>query len=311
MNGVEFASYCLLTAGCAETTKAMLAGLRARHRATGAFLRHTGRLPREKGGRQDIERVVTVLFADIRGFTTRCESLAPVDAVRLLNLYHEHMTGVVEAHGGIVNQLVGDGIMAIFGATGQSRHADEAIAAGRAMLDSLDELGERLEAHGFDPVRIGVGVNTGPAIVGTIGSSRRMEYTAIGDTVNTAARLESATKQYGVDLLISDALRARLGPDFVCRTADLVKVKGKTEPVAVFTLIGKADTAPPPRGLAEFEAAIQLYRSGDFTAAITHLEQAAAAGLDDPLTFLYLHRCRDLIENPPDTWDGTYTLKSK
>lgn len=153
----------------------------------------------------DVERVVTVLFADIRDFTTRCESLAPVDAVRFLNLYHERMTSVIEANGGIVNQLVGDGIMAIFGATGQSRHADEAIAAGRAMLDSLDELGETLESHGFGPVRIGVGVNTGPAVVGTIGSPRRMEYTAIGDTVNTAARIESLTKELGHSLLVSAA----------------------------------------------------------------------------------------------------------
>lgn len=195
----------------ADEFNAMVAGLREKERIAGTFGRHVGReiaeqLLRNEEELQGVERTVSVLFADLRGFTTRCESLAPVDAVRLLNLYHEHMTGVIEEHGGIVNQLVGDGIMALFGATGRSaRHADESIAAGRAMLRSLDSLNTRLAQHGFEPVRIGVGINTGPAVVGTIGSPRRMEYTAIGDTVNTASRIESLTKELGHPLLVSAA----------------------------------------------------------------------------------------------------------
>ena len=263
-------------------------------------------------------RHITLLFSDLRGFTSLSEKLPAEQLVIQLNEYLDRMVQTVFETQGSIDKFIGDAIMAVWGRLRDGATEDDLITDARAaattalrMREELDKLNHLWAARGIEPLAIGIGLHQGEAVVGDMGSQLKKEFTAIGDTVNTAARLESATKQYGVDLLISDALRARLGPDFVCRTADLVKVKGKTEPVAVFTLIGKADTAPPPRGLAEFEAAIQLYRNGDFTAAITHLEQAAAAGLDDPLTFLYLHRCRDLIENPPDTWDGTYTLKSK
>ncbi len=226
----------------ADEFNTMVAGLREKERIAGTFGRHVGReiaeqLLRDEEELKGVERTVSVLFADIRGFTTRCESLAPGDAVRLLNLYHEHMTGVIEEQGGIVNQLVGDGIMAIFGATGRSpRHADEAIAAGRAMLGGLGELGETLAAHGFAPVTIGVGVNTGPAVVGTIGSPRRMEYTAIGDTVNTASRIESLTKELGHPLLVSTATweAARTKPEG--RRLDPVPIRGRRAEMTLYAV---------------------------------------------------------------------------
>jgi adenylate cyclase len=226
----------------ADAFNGMVEGLREKERIAGTFGRHVGREIAEQllhheeelGG---VERVLSVLFADLRGFTTRCEKLAASDAVKLLNLYHEHMTGVIEEHGGIVNQLVGDGIMALFGATGRSeRHAAEAVAAGRAMLLGLDELNAKLAGHGFEPVRIGVGIHTGPAVVGTIGSPRRMEYTAIGDTVNTAARIEGLTKEMGRPLLISASTYESADPRPAAARLDPVPIRGRSGEMTLYSV---------------------------------------------------------------------------
>jgi len=227
----------------AEEFNAMVAGLREKERIAGTFGRHVGReiaeqLLRNEEELQGVERIVSVLFADLRGFTTRCESLAPVEAVKLLNLYHEHMTVIIEEHGGMVNQLIGDGIMALFGATGPSDgHATEAIAAGRAMVRGLTELNAKLATQGFDPVKVGVGIHTGPAVVGTIGSPRRMEYTAIGDTVNTASRIESLTKELGHPLLVSDSTWQAADPKPEGKRLDPVPIRGRSAEMVFYSIV--------------------------------------------------------------------------
>jgi adenylate cyclase len=226
----------------AEEFNAMVAGLREKERITGTFGRHVGReiaeqLLRNEAELKGVERIVSVLFCDLRGFTTRCESLAPAEAVKLLNLYHEHMTRLIEEHGGLVNQLIGDGIMALFGATGRSsRHADEAIAGGRAMVRGLENLNAKLAAEGFEPVRIGVGLHTGPAVIGTIGSPRRMEYTAIGDTVNTASRIESLTKDLGHPLLVSAATWEAADPKPEGHRLDPVRIRGRSREMVLYAV---------------------------------------------------------------------------
>jgi len=227
----------------ADEFNAMVDGLREKERIATTFGRHVGReiaeqLLREEEDLKGVERTVSVLFADIRGFTTRCEELAPADAVRMLNLYHEHMTRVIEENGGIVTQLIGDGLMALFGATGRSTtFANDAIAAGRAMLGSLDRLDATLAGFGFAPVRIGVGINTGPAVVGTIGSPRRMEYTAIGDTVNTAARIESLTKELGAPLLISASTYDAADPAPSGKRLAPVPVRGRSSEIVLYSVV--------------------------------------------------------------------------
>lgn len=226
----------------ADEFNAMVAGLREKERISGTFGRHVGReiaeqLLRNEEELQGVERIVSVLFADLRGFTTRCETLAPTEAVKLLNLYHEHMTGIIEEHGGMVNQLIGDGIMALFGATGRSsRHADEAIAAGRAMVSGLDGLNAKLTNEGFEPVKIGVGIHTGPAVVGTIGSPLRMEYTAIGDTVNTASRIESLTKELGHPLLVSDSAWKAASPKPAGEKLAPVEIRGRSAEMVLYAV---------------------------------------------------------------------------
>lgn len=226
----------------ADEFNAMVAGLREKERISNTFGRHVGReianlLLRDEEELKGVERFVSVLFADIRGFTTRCEELAPSEAVKLLNLYHEHMTGVIEENGGIVNQLIGDGLMALFGATGQSANpAGQAIAAGREMQRSLDALNAKLSEHGFEAVKVGVGINTGPAVVGTIGSPRRMEYTAIGDTVNTASRIESMTKELGHSLLISASTWEAAEPKPVAELLPPIAVRGRSGEIVLYSV---------------------------------------------------------------------------
>lgn len=225
---------------------AMVAGLREKDHVVSTFGRHVGKkiareLLRSEEDLRGVERTLTVLFADIRGFTTRCEGLSPARAVHLLNLYHEHMTTVIENHEGIVNQLVGDGLMALFGATGMEEGMDDsgarsAVSAGREMVSSLEDLNQRLDEEGYEPVRIGVGIHTGPAVVGTIGSPRRMEYTAIGDTVNTTARIEGMTKEAGHPLLISSGTWEALAGAFEARALEPREVRGRREKIVLYAV---------------------------------------------------------------------------
>ncbi|MDF1825969.1 MAG: adenylate/guanylate cyclase domain-containing protein [Verrucomicrobiales bacterium] len=224
----------------ADEFNLMVNGLREKERIRSTFGRHVGReiaeqLLKSEADLEGVDRHVSVLFADIRGFTTRCENLLPKEAVLLLNTYHAHMTEIIETHDGIVNQLVGDGMMAIFGATGHSKaYASNAVNAGTAMLESLHELGEKLALYQFDPIRIGVGINTGNTVVGTIGSPRRMEYTAIGDTVNTAARIESMTKELGYPLLLSESTRSALTEDIAVEALPPSLIRGRKEPIVLY-----------------------------------------------------------------------------
>jgi adenylate cyclase len=152
------------------------------------------------------ERELTVMFSDVRGFTTFSESHTPHEVVALLNAYFTAIVPVIEAHGGTINQYMGDGIMVLFGAPAScDDHALRAVKAARAMVRKVHELAEQWAKLGFTGMRIGVGINTGKAVVGAIGSARRLDYTAIGDTTNTAARIEAANKDMGTEVLISDA----------------------------------------------------------------------------------------------------------
>lgn len=226
----------------ADEFNRMVKGLKEKDRIRTTFGRHVGReiaeqLLKSESDLEGVDRHVSVLFADIRGFTTRCEILLPKEAVLLLNTYHEHMTAIIEKHDGIVSQLIGDGTMAIFGATGKSAsYASNAVKAASEMLSSLSNLGEKLAVHNFDPIQIGVGIHTGHAVIGTIGSPRRMEYTAIGDTVNTAARVESMTKDLGYPILLSDATRKALVEDIALEVLPPSVIRGRKEPIVLYGL---------------------------------------------------------------------------
>ena len=202
----------------------------------------------ELGGQR---REMTVLFSDIRGFTSITEKGSPEDLVAQLNEYFSRMVEVVFRHGGTVDKFVGDMVMALFGApVADDRHADHAVAAAVEMVDQLRQLNTEWASQGKATLDIGIGVNSGEMIAGNIGSSSIMSYTVIGDNVNLGARLESLNKEYGTRIIMSDATRTRLTTEFTTRPLGSVIVKGKTRPVDIFEIRVPSPCAGERPGLA-------------------------------------------------------------
>jgi adenylate cyclase len=187
-------------------------------------------------------REMTVLFSDIRGFTTVSERGQPEEIVGMLNEYFTRMVDIVFAHKGTLDKFVGDMVMALFGAPlDDPQHAEHAVDAALEMLRELNRLNEKWMAEGRPPLDIGIGISTGPMIAGNIGSEAIMSYTVIGDAVNLGARLESLNKEHGTRIIISEATRAALPDRYGFRPLGQVVVKGKTRPVAIFEVIENGD----------------------------------------------------------------------
>lgn len=221
----------------------MIGELADKQRLQESFGSHVGRRAMDRilasdPGLTGTEREISVLFVDIRNFTKRCAGSTPGAIVSMLNTFLSEMVEVVEdVHGGMINKFLGDGFMALYGADGTPPdHAAAALRAGREMLARLDGLNERIVADGHDPIAIGVGIHTGVAIVGSIGSHNRLEYTAIGSTVNTAARVEAMTKAVGEPLLVTEATRDALPDEVVTTLREMPaqEAKGIAKPVVVF-----------------------------------------------------------------------------
>ena len=233
------------------------------------------------------ERVLSVLFSDVEGFTTFAESMSPSDLVDLLNEYLSEMTAIVLAQGGIIDKFEGDAIMAEFGAPLiLPNHADRAVWAGLAMQRRLAELRRAWMQRGLPAVRCRVGINTGPMLVGNMGSSQVFDYTVIGDAVNLASRLESANKLYNTYLMISEFTHNQLSPGlFRTRILDVIQVKGKSQAVKVFEVYGDqtGPVSPEDAGYYEvYEKAFYAYLSRNFAAAKASFTQALSLRPDDP-----------------------------
>lgn len=220
----------------------MLEQLREKQRLQETFGLHVGREAAKEimagdPGLSGTEKDITVMFVDIRNFTARSADRPPAEIVAMLNTFLTQMVEVVESeHGGMINKFLGDGFMALFGATGdQTSHAADAVAAGRAMQGRLTEVNQKLEAEGLAPLAIGIGIHSGPAVVGSIGSEQRLEFTAIGSTVNLASRVEGLTKKLGVAMLLTAATKERLPEAGHLVAQEPQLVKGVEEPVPVWS----------------------------------------------------------------------------
>ena len=262
------------------------------------------------------KRRVTVFFSDIAGFTTISERLRerPERLVEILNKYLTVMTEAVEARGGYVDKYIGDAVMAIWNAPLDDPLADRhAVEAALDCLAELDRFNTEVVVGEYDMTPIGtrIGIHAGVAVVGNMGSRARLNYTATGDTVNLAARLEGANKEYGSRIMVSEDVVASLDDGFLFRRLDRLVVKGKSQPVEVFEVVGRRDGRAgdlSSRVLA-FHAALGFYDRRDFPAA-----EAAFAALSpiDPAAAVYAARCRHyLSEPPPADWNGAFAMKTK
>ena len=258
-------------------------------------------------------RVMSVLFSDIVGFTSISEKLEAAQLAELLNVYLSAMTRVVQDGRGTIDKYIGDAIMAFWGAPmSDQHHARDAVLVGLKMQSALAALNPGLEARGWPPLKIGVGVNTGRMSVGNMGSRFRMAYTVMADAVNLASRLEALTRQYGVGVLVGEATQAAC-PDLAFQLVDRVRVKGKDQPVSIFEPLGVAAEVPAER-LKEaelFQAAFADYQGQRWDAAEIKLMELGRMQAR-PLYQVYLDRVTHFRFNPPGgDWDGVFTFKTK
>lgn len=246
----------------------------------------------ERAGLGGDTRHLTVMFCDLRGFTTLSSQLPPAEITMVLNLYFTRMTNAIFAHGGTVDKFIGDAVMAFWGAplpdAQQERHA---IEAAIAMRDSLDELNVELAAQGKPPLRLGIGVHSGDALVGNMGSESRLSYTAIGDTVNVASRLEGANKTLGTEIMLS-ADTAQGAPDLPLRMLGAIRVKGRPQPLQVLT------PCDQPGLIEATHAALASQQLGEVDAARSNWQKVLELAPNDALATLALERLAS------GGWDG-------
>ena len=264
------------------------------------------------GDRKD----VSVLFSDIRSYTTLTEKLRAEEVVSMLNEYFESMVDAVFKNKGTLDKYIGDAIMAVFGSPlPLEDHAWRAVKTALEMRQRLIEFNDRRRAENKEIIRIGIGIHSDSVISGNIGSSKRMEFTAIGDGVNLGSRLESASKQYGTDIIISENTYTPCAEKIRVRELDCIRVKGKNEPVKIYELVGFKDepiSAEKQQVIELYHEGRELYLNREFPSAIGKFAQVMAIDKDDKAADLHFERCQHLLKNTPaDDWDGVWTMTSK
>jgi adenylate cyclase len=264
---------------------------------------------------------ITVMFSDIRGFTTISEKLDAQDLAIFLNGYLSAMTTIVFDTRGTLDKYIGDAVMAFWGApVKEPNHAKNACAASLAMIQRVRELQKKWEAEGKPKMDIGIGLNSGPASVGNVGSELQHGYTALGDTVNLSSRLEGLNKEYGTHVLVNESTYAAVKSDgFLFRELDVIRVKGKLQPVTIYELLGKKgelekepDFPLLEQRLKDFAGARELYNKREWEKAQHAFEEILVRFPEDGPSRMYWKRCQEyLFDEPPVGWDGVFTMTHK
>jgi adenylate cyclase len=258
---------------------------------------------------------ITVLFSDVRGFTTISETLDAQELARLLNGYLTEMTRIIFRHQGTLDKYIGDAVMAIWGAPfTEPKHGERCCEAALSMLSRLSELQQGWVSEGLPAMEIGIGIDTGIASVGNMGSSLRYGYTAMGDTVNLASRLEGLNKEYGTSILISETTRADVTNDqIIIREIDFIRVKGKNQPVTIFEILSRQAAANDGKALVEmFGQGREAYKTRNWRAAKTAFDEVLRRWPDDGPSRVFRGRCDEYLAEEPDAdWDGVHVMKYK
>jgi adenylate cyclase len=294
---------------------------RARTRITGRFGQYVppelvdemARYP-DQFSMEGESRELSVLFSDVRGFTTISEALEPRELSSLMNEFLTPLTQVVHRRRGTIDKYMGDAIMAFWGAPLEDgEHARHAVLAGLEMQATMQSLAQRFVARGWPALSIGVGVDTGRASVGNMGSAVRVAYTAMGNVVNTASRLEGLTKPYGVGMIVGEATRAAC-PGVVFRELDRVRPKGKTQPLVIYEPIGPEEQVDEQRSgeLVLWHRALRQYRAQEWDLAELQLLNLQRMYPDRALYREFARRVAWFRANSPGLgWDGTWVAESK
>ena len=257
---------------------------------------------------------LTILFADIAGFTTFSETKTPEDLVKFINMFLNEMTGIILKNQGTLDKYLGDAIMAFWGAPLEiENHAELACKTASQMQEKIIELNQVME-HNFN-LRFRMGVNSGDVVVGNIGGENRFDYTVIGDAVNLASRLEGVNKEFGTNIIIGEETSKLVEEKFFIRELDEVKVKGKKLPTRVFELIGPREDSVAELKyslLVKYFEGLSYYRAKQFGEALKSFEDSIVLYPDDTPSAVYIERIKYFIQNPPDeNWDGVFEMKTK
>jgi len=260
------------------------------------------------------EKELTVFFSDIRSFSTIAESMSAGNLVKFLNEYFSAMTDIVMANQGVIDKYIGDAIMAFWGAPMDDKnHADNALRSALLMLEKLAELNKDWQKRGLPEIKIGIGLNSDKMVVGNIGSSKRFNYTVMGDAVNLASRLEGLCKYYGAAMIISEKTLNAASPDFCARLLDAVAVKGKNEPVKIYEILADA------RGKDEFikiidlsGRAVKAYFGQNWNEAVSLFGQLKQIDKNKKFADIFIERCQKFKTTPPDkNWQGVWQMTEK
>ncbi len=262
------------------------------------------------------EKELTVMFSDIRGFTTYSEKHTPPEVIAVLNEYLTQMTDLVFTTEGTLDKYIGDAIMAFWGApVFQEDHAYRACSTALGMVEFLhDVLHPKWESEGKEKLQIGLGLNTGGMVVGFVGSQAIKNYTLIGDEVNLCSRLEGTTKEYRVEIIIAESTFEKVKDDMLCRELDLIQVKGKTKPIRIYQLLDRRFKASEKTNnkVEAFHEGLVLYRAQKWDEAAKKFEKCLELDPQDGPGAIFLERCKHLKGHPPAVnWDGVYVMKTK